>query len=418
MLKIAMLSTGEEVLHGDIVDTNAAWLAEQFYQHGLALTKRSTVGDAFTELSTELMMLSLNYDIVLVNGGLGPTSDDITAEAAAEVAGEHLKLFEEWLEVLDVFHQERGIEMPESNLKQAMLPENAVIIANPIGTACGFKMLINESLFYFTPGVPKEFKLMVENEIIPDLKQAFPDLPQRECSRLYSFGLSESAIEDRLSKLILSDGFQLGYRSYLPFIEVKLFGPAEQLKQRTHQLQIIYQHLQNHIVSIEVSLLTQIGLLLSQSQQTISIAEQSTKGWLNAWFNEEPLISECSGAAWTLPKHQVGVMLNEQDPLAAALALAGATRDKCATKIALATGQLIENAYGDVQVAIALSTERGEWGQWFEFKRAYEAQEYRVLIATIAADMLRRYLEDKPICGEYNMVSRLKELYVPTVMLG
>lgn len=103
MLKIAMLSTGEEVLHGDIVDTNAAWLSEQFFQKGFALTKRSTVGDSLGSLAEELLMLSFNSDIVVVNGGLGPTCDDVSTEAAAVAAEVELELYPQWLERLEAF---------------------------------------------------------------------------------------------------------------------------------------------------------------------------------------------------------------------------------------------------------------------------------------------------------------------------
>ncbi|MFA0004275.1 molybdopterin-binding protein, partial [Vibrio splendidus] len=90
MTKIAMLSTGEEVLHGDIVDTNAAWMSAEFYQHGFALAKRSTVGDQMNALVEELLMLSFNYDVVIVNGGLGPTTDDMSAAAAAAASEQKL----------------------------------------------------------------------------------------------------------------------------------------------------------------------------------------------------------------------------------------------------------------------------------------------------------------------------------------
>ncbi|MDF5446978.1 molybdopterin-binding protein, partial [Vibrio parahaemolyticus] len=100
-MKIAMLSTGEEVLHGDIVDTNAAWLSSLFYQHGFGLTKRSTVGDSLSSLVEEFLMLSFNNDVVIVNGGLGPTTDDMSAAAAARAADCKLVLFKEWLQHLE-----------------------------------------------------------------------------------------------------------------------------------------------------------------------------------------------------------------------------------------------------------------------------------------------------------------------------
>lgn len=120
-MKIAMLSTGEEVLHGDIVDTNAAWLSSYLYEHGFAMVKRATVGDQLSALTEELMMLSFNNDVVIVNGGLGPTTDDLSSAAAAQAADCKLVLFKEWLQRMEVMYSQRGSKMPESNLKQAML---------------------------------------------------------------------------------------------------------------------------------------------------------------------------------------------------------------------------------------------------------------------------------------------------------
>lgn len=151
MLKVAMLSTGEEVLHGDIVDTNASWLGEILYQSGFQLSARSTVGDQLDVLKDEILRLSKSFDVVIVNGGLGPTTDDLTASAAAKASGQKLSLFQEWLTVMEEKFTRRGLTMPDSNLKQAMLPEKATIIDNPIGTACGFSMTLNKAKLYFTP---------------------------------------------------------------------------------------------------------------------------------------------------------------------------------------------------------------------------------------------------------------------------
>ncbi|RBW65301.1 competence/damage-inducible protein A [Vibrionales bacterium C3R12] len=411
MLKIAMLSTGEEVLHGDIVDTNAAWLSSEFYQHGFGLSKRSTVGDQLSALTEEFLMLSFNYDVVIVNGGLGPTTDDMSAAAAANAAGEKLVLFSDWLKKLEAMFSARGVVMPDSNLKQAMLPSNSEIIDNPIGTACGFKMKINDAIFYFTPGVPSEFKRMVQDQILPDLKMSQPDVEQSECSRLFTFGLSESGISDSLDQLKLPAGYELGYRSYLPFIEVKLFGPKDGLEVRIKLLQMIYKLLEAHVVSVDEPMLTHLGHLLVDQKKTLSISEQSTRGSLSSWLQSDELIESCCGHSWIMSS------LNESpgdggDPLAAAFALAAATREKCATDIALVTGKIEEN-----QFSVALATQTGEWGQVLEFKRDYNRNDARKVISTVASDMLRRHLEGKPMFVQYGSLNRIKELFIPVSVI-
>jgi len=411
MLKIAMLSTGEEVLHGDIVDTNAAWLSREFFQNGFGLTKRSTVGDAQTALVEELLMLSFNADVVIVNGGLGPTTDDLSSECAAIAAEQELKLFPEWLEKLERFFASRNMQMPESNIKQAMLPEKAIVLDNPIGTACGFKVQINDCWFYFTPGVPKEFKLMVSEQILPDLKKLHPNLSGLECSRLYTFGTSESGISDKLDKLQLPQGYMLGYRSYLPYIEVKLFGPKSDLDTRVKLLQMIYALLEKHVVSVDEPMLEHLGHLMADKGLSLAIAEQSTKGWLSNWLLSNPNIEKLSGHSWIL-SHTAEEGLGEQDPLAAAFALAAATKDKCSTDLSLITGAVD----GD-QFTVAISAPQGEWGQIAKFNRVYSSAEQKQVIGTIAADMLRRYLEGKPILTQYSSVTCIKEMYLPSSML-
>ncbi|MGF1722272.1 CinA family nicotinamide mononucleotide deamidase-related protein [Vibrio kyushuensis] len=411
MTKIAMLSTGEEVLYGDIVDTNAAWLSRLFFANGFSMYKRSTVGDSMVALKEEILMLSFNCDVVIVNGGLGPTSDDLTSEAAAASAGEDLSLFPEWLETLQAFFNARGVPMPESNKKQAMLPQSATIIDNPIGTACGFQMYINDCLFYFTPGVPKEFELMAETQILPDMQQRFPDHESFSCSRLYTLGTSESVLSDKLDKIQLPKDYMIGYRSYLPFIEVKLFAPKEDLDTRVRVLQMIYKLIESNVVSVDENMLAHLGHLIAEKKQSISISEQSTHGWLSNWLHSNTDANPYCGHSWIMSS-SLDVSSQEQNPLAATFALAGATREKCSTDVSLVTGKLEEN-----QFSIALSTSKGEWGQTLQFNRHYSMEEQKELIATIAADMLRRYLSAKPMFIQYSSVTTLKDMFIPSALI-
>lgn len=412
MLKIAMLSTGEEVLHGDIVDTNAAWLSQRFFEHGFSVTKRSTVGDEMSALVEELLMLSFNSDVVVVNGGLGPTSDDLSAEAASVAAEKPLVLYKEWLEKLKAFFSARGLAMPESNNKQAMLPQDSVLLDNPIGTACGFKVVINDCDFYFTPGVPSEFTLMVEQQILPDMKASHPDVLGQECSKLYTFGTSESALSDTLDKVQLPQGYTLGYRSYLPYIEVKLFGPKGDLDNRVKLLQIIFNLIESNVVSVDESMQDHVAYLIQERKQSIATAEQSTYGALSHWLQSNEIGAEYCGHGWVLGQ-RVSVGDEKDDPFAASFALAGATKDKCATDIAIVTGKVTDKTF-----SVALAAPEGEWGQVLTFNRQYNREDRTSVITTVAADMLRRYLNSKPMFAQYSSLTRDKEMFVPRNVLG
>lgn len=411
MTKIAMLSTGEEVLHGDIVDTNAAWMSAEFYQHGFALAKRSTVGDQMNALVEELLMLSFNYDVVIVNGGLGPTTDDMSAAAAAAASEQKLVMFPEWLKRMEEMFSGRGMPMPDSNLKQALLPASSEIVDNPVGTACGFKLKINDATFYFTPGVPSEFKRMVSFEIIPDLARTYPQVVASECSRLFTFGLSESGISDVLDQLKLPEGYELGYRSYLPFIEVKLFGPKSDLETRVKLLQMVYKLLESNVVSVDEPMIDHIGHIMAERKKTLSVSEVSTKGALSAWLQSNEQVEDCFGHSWVMAEPKESE-LGKNDPLAATFALAGATREKCGTELALVTGKLEGNTF-----SVALSSEAGEWGQVLEFYRQYKREDARTIIKTVAADMLRRHLDNKPMFGDYSSVKRVKDMFIPSAII-
>ncbi|NRB66469.1 MAG: CinA family nicotinamide mononucleotide deamidase-related protein [Vibrio sp.] len=407
MLKIAMLSTGEEVLHGDIVDTNAAWLSEKFFKQGFSLSKRSTVGDSQSALVEELMMLSFNCDVVIVNGGLGPTSDDLSAEAAAQASDTELELYPEWLEKLEQFFSARGIAMPESNRKQAMLPHGSLVLDNPIGTACGFLLTFNDCDFYFTPGVPSEFKLMVESQILPHLQQRHSDVVGYECSKLHTFGTSESALSDKLDKVHLPEGYFLGYRSYLPFIEVKLFGPRDDLDNRVKLLQLVYNLIEANVVSVDETMQDNVGHLILDKKLSISTAEQSTHGNLSLWLHSNEAAADYCGHGWVLG-NKVDVGKSDNDDLAAAFALAAATKDKCATDIAIATGKVTERTF-----SVAISAREGEWGQTLTFNRSFSRADQTTIVTTVAADMLRLYLSGKTMFPNYSSLTRDKEMYVP-----
>ncbi|QUJ66355.1 CinA family nicotinamide mononucleotide deamidase-related protein [Photobacterium sp. GJ3] len=406
MLQVVMISTGEEVLHGDIVDTNAAWLSRLFFQHGFALSRRTTVGDHLEILASEIEQCSLTADLVIVNGGLGPTTDDLTAQAAAVAAGVGLEQSEFWVEQMLEKYRAFGREMPQGNLKQAMLPEGAEILDNPVGTACGFQMKLNRAHLFFTPGVPSEFQVMVEQEILPRMKALHPEVSTLECHRLYCFGLSESGINDTLSTLNLPPLFQLGYRSSMPFIEVKLFTPKGDA-QVPVVMNEIRKHLGENIVGVGLTMLDTIGSHFSQSPLTLTVAEQFTGGDVLNWLQDNPATQSALSQAWLLTTH-VDPSISDAEPMGAALAMAAAARQQTGSDLALVCGSLHEGA-----ISIALSTPKGDWAQHVRTKRDYGNKAHRKMVATLMLDMLRRWQSGETVVGQYESFETLSELFLP-----
>ena len=164
---IEILCTGDEILTGKTVNTNYSHMARRFGEVGLTMHWSTVVGDDRSCLASAFQQASQRADAVIVNGGLGPTVDDLSQEVAAEAAGVGLILDENWLSRMLDFYERRGRTMPPNNKKQAMLPEGAEFIDNPIGTACGFAINIGSARFFFTPGVPREMRKMIDEQVIP-----------------------------------------------------------------------------------------------------------------------------------------------------------------------------------------------------------------------------------------------------------
>jgi nicotinamide-nucleotide amidase len=222
---IEIICTGDEVLTGKIVNTNFSYIAQKLEDVGLSVRWGSTVGDDRETLLDAFLHAGERADAVIVNGGLGPTVDDLSQEVAAQAAGVDLVLNEEWLTTMEAFFQRRSRVMSPNNRKQAMLPTTAEILDNPIGTACGFAMDIGKARFFFTPGVPRELRRMLEEQIIPRLLARGGTPGAIQLKRFHSYGLGESHVDALLQGVeeLAPDGSaKLGFRAHYPQIETKV----------------------------------------------------------------------------------------------------------------------------------------------------------------------------------------------------
>ncbi|HBR1358388.1 nicotinamide mononucleotide deamidase-related protein YfaY [Klebsiella pneumoniae] len=396
MLNVEMLSTGDEVLHGQIIDTNAAWLADFFFNQGLPLTRRNTVGDDLDALVAILRERSEQADVLIVNGGLGPTSDDLSALAAATAKGEGLILHPEWLETMTRFFAERGRPMAESNRKQAEIPASAEMINNPVGTACGFAIQLNRCLMFFTPGVPSEFKVMVEQEILPRLRQRFtlPDPPV--CLRLTTFGRSESELAQSLNPLTLPPGVVMGYRSSMPIIELKLTGPANQRDAMLAVWPEVRKVAGDSLIFEGTEgLPAQIARCLQERQLSLTLSEQFTSGLLALQLSR-------AGA----PLLASEVVPAQEETLAQAARWAAERRINHFAGLALAvSGQ--ENDH----LNVALATPDGTFALRVKFSATRHSLAVRQEVcAMMALNMLRRWLNGQPLASEHGWINVVDSL--------
>ncbi len=188
-----ILSTGDEVLLGDIVDTNSAVLCKALKEIGIQVKKIMAVGDDVDDIAAIVGDISLQADLCLVTGGLGPTRDDVTALACSIASGRKLDLNPDALVSMKSYFAKRGFALTRENESQAMMPAGAQMIVNHNGTAPGFYIKINKCLFFFMPGVPSEMKIMFEREIKLVLVKTFGLDNDILIERLTVFGLPESS---------------------------------------------------------------------------------------------------------------------------------------------------------------------------------------------------------------------------------
>src|SRR4029077_11507644 len=224
-MRLEIICTGDEVLTGKIVNTNFSYMSQKLEDVGLSVQWETTVGDDRESLLRAFQLASERADAVIVNGGLGPTIDDLSQEVAAQAAGVELVLNEEWLTRMEDFFSRRSRIMPPNNRKQAMLPVTAEIIDNPIGTACGFAVDIGKARFFFTPGVPRELRRMLEEEIVPRLLKRSGVQTVIHLKRFHSYGLGESHADSLLAgieDLVPGGAVKLGFRAHYPQLETKL----------------------------------------------------------------------------------------------------------------------------------------------------------------------------------------------------
>ncbi|MDH5559960.1 MAG: CinA family nicotinamide mononucleotide deamidase-related protein [Deltaproteobacteria bacterium] len=292
----AVLSTGDEVLTGDVVDSNAAFMSKELTLLGVCVQQKRTVGDDLEMIMRTISDLSNSHRILVVSGGMGATLDDLTVKAASLVSGRPLienGIVREHLTAIEI---KRQINLDHIRERQCLYPEGAKILANSIGIAPGFYMKINRADCYFLPGVPKEMRNMFLQEVLGDLKKNFQFDDTRESMRFFLFGIGESQAQGRLLRELPSEllnPFKLGFRADSPFVEVKLgltgsADPEHIEKTRSALSECFKDYIFSHSQPLNVELVE----LLRQKQLSLVLAESCTGGRIASLMTEVPGASE------------------------------------------------------------------------------------------------------------------------------
>ncbi len=298
-MKIEAVVVGNELLTGDLADTNTATFGRLLRRQGLRLLASQTVPDDSDAIAQAVALAAKRADLVLISGGLGPTEDDITVASVARHFGRLLVRDEQALTALRARYERRGAFFTENNAKQVNHPEGSVLLANERGTAPGVRMSVDDATLFFFPGVPRELIHLAENHLIPWLHNTTSVRPYESVS-FKTFGWTESMVAEKVSEVNVPPSVHVAYRAHFPEIHVTLHAHSQSSEEGVEELTKASDGVRKALGSLIFTDEPQktlpdvvVAELLSDSQ-TIALAESCTGGLL------AKMLTDVSGASSTL----------------------------------------------------------------------------------------------------------------------
>ena len=289
-----LLTIGDEILYGQIVDTNSQWMSAELDKVGIKVIRKTSVGDVETEILTAFAEAEKRADIILITGGLGPTSDDLTKPLLAKYFNCEMKLHAEALDEVTAFFKSRGRELTETNKQQAVLPVCCTKITNVIGTAPGMWFERDGKVFMSMPGVPHEMKRMMTEQVIPRLKGKFKT-PIIVHKIIRTIGIGESVIADKIStwEKALPAHIKLAYLPSIGEVKLRLTGLGDNEHVLNHEIESLSEKvlptISEYVYSLKDETIQEaIGRMLSERNLTMSVAESCTGGYVSHLITTVP----------------------------------------------------------------------------------------------------------------------------------
>jgi len=423
MLKpnVQLLLTGNELMTGDIVDSNSAMIAQQLKELGLDIFRKVTVADNLPVLADEISRLAKQADILIINGGLGPTIDDLTAQALAKATQVELIENDNALKHLTAWCKKRGAQLNGPNLKQAILPQGCTIISNNLGSAVGFKVTHLACDIYCTPGVPRELKTMLAEQIAPDIAKKLPKELITDVTRLQVFGLGESTLQKMIDEQLPDwpNNIELGFRAGMPLLEVKLTTTNQKDHNSkpewyTKLVNVLGDHVIAKIERTPLSLAKHLLLKLADKNLKITTAESCTGGMIASLLTKEAGASACFEAGFVTYSNDmkttllgVNKQLLEQHGAVSeevVLAMAQGALEKSSADFVIAVsgiagpdGGSMEKPVGTVWLAWGHKNNLKTVGLLMPLPRSY----FQKYVANIGLDLIRRELINSTQIANY-----------------
>ncbi len=297
MIKAELITIGDELMYGHVLDTNAAFIGEKVAEAGIELAYHTTVGDQADNMINAIAQAMNRVDIVLTTGGLGPTHDDITKKIICKYFKRQLVFHEDILRELEKKYTAQGIKMPPINQNQALLPQGAKFLENKIGSALGIVIEEHGKTFVSMPGVPSEMKLMVTEQLMPLLKKLASGqvISHR---KLRTIGIIESAIFEKVKDLVEEKSIiEIAFLPSFRGVDIRLTAKAKDSAEAQKAIETLEARfagrIGKYIFGYDNDELPEIiGKLLIDRQATIAVAESCTGGLLAKLFTDIPGSSE------------------------------------------------------------------------------------------------------------------------------
>jgi len=293
-MKAEIISIGDELLSGLVVNSNAVFISEKLFSIGIEVRKVLTIGDNNEEIVESLNSLSKDSSIVIITGGLGPTDDDITRFAISEKFNQELVFNEKAFSHYKAFYKKKNLKYAMSNKVQAMIPDGFKVIDNPLGTALGMYFQDKNKCYFILPGVPAEMENMIKIFVIPLLKKKNKYIYFFQ-KIIRTFGISESKLFE-IIKTFNIENVKVAYLPQSPGVDLKLFSSGNNKEKNIEKVinikNAISKKITEHIYGYdELTLVEAIAEILIKNNLTISVAESCTGGLISDMITN---ISGCS----------------------------------------------------------------------------------------------------------------------------
>ena len=416
-MKAEVLTIGDELLRGEIVDSNKAFLSDRLLSLDIETHYHASVRDVPADMIDAFRRAAARSDVVLVSGGLGPTRDDLTAESLAQAFGREMRLDEAALAGIRAFFASVGREMTENNASQAYFPDGAEVLANPIGTAPGFMLDVKTALFFCMPGVPREMMRMMDEQVLPRVAARLTDRSVVRARLLRTFGMGESTLDAELADIAASGDVVLGFRTSFPDNYLRPVARAATAAQADALLDRVCAAIRERLGPLvygegDDTLEQVVGRLLRERGLRVAVAESCTGGLVAEKLTDVPGSSDyfqggVVAYADAAKRALLGVseaLLAEHgavsDPVARAMAAGALTR--FGADLAVATTGISGPGGGSEAkpvglVHIALADAQGIHSDHFVFP--LDRARHRQLTAQVALDWIRRRLLGVPLEG-------------------